>query len=315
MQPLTTHLRDVDRHDRLAFHPACPICRQSRLTGHLDDAAILSPRTRALVAAGVLAVASATPPVGVAAEPDHQQEGTAAVAGGQPVDPTTGRDFNPGGQATRLPDAAGPPTAGEPVDAVATPPATHDDDPVVDPGDGTDSPTDARGAPPPGPPPASSAPPPPPASADLAAPAPDGPASDAAPAGSAPSAAVHEPPARPPRASRVDAGAGALARTRPSVHRPVASIVVVPRRSLERVVVTADTSPPSVDGRRARPGDRWHTVLAGESLWSIASDALGGDATIARVAREVHELWKLNRERIGTGDPDLIMIGTVLRLR
>ena len=41
----------------------------------------------------------------------------------------------------------------------------------------------------------------------------------------------------------------------------------------------------------------------------------GGDATIARVAREVHELWKLNRERIATGDPDLILIGTVLRLR
>ena len=68
-------------------------------------------------------------------------------------------------------------------------------------------------------------------------------------------------------------------------------------------------------GRVARPGDRTHTVLEGESLWAIASDVLGSDATPARVAREVHRLWQLNRDRIGTGDPDLLLIGTKLRLR
>jgi hypothetical protein len=56
-------------------------------------------------------------------------------------------------------------------------------------------------------------------------------------------------------------------------------------------------------------------VLEGESLWAIASDILGSDATPARVAREVHRLWQLNRERIGTGDPDLLLIGTKLALR
>jgi hypothetical protein len=56
-------------------------------------------------------------------------------------------------------------------------------------------------------------------------------------------------------------------------------------------------------------------VLVGESLWSIATDVLGAGATPAQVAREVHRLWKLNRDRIGSGDPDLLAVGTRLALR
>jgi hypothetical protein len=56
-------------------------------------------------------------------------------------------------------------------------------------------------------------------------------------------------------------------------------------------------------------------VQAGESLWAIASDLLGRDASAARIAREVHRLWALNKDRIATGDPDLVMIGTRLVLR
>jgi nucleoid-associated protein YgaU len=66
---------------------------------------------------------------------------------------------------------------------------------------------------------------------------------------------------------------------------------------------------------RAKPGDRSHRVHAGESLWSIASDTLGPGASPARIAREVHRLWQLNHEQIGTGRPDLLMIGTTLKLR
>ena len=54
---------------------------------------------------------------------------------------------------------------------------------------------------------------------------------------------------------------------------------------------------------------------AGESLWSIASDLLGPSASPARIAGEVHRLWQLNRERIATGNPDLLMVGTTLRLQ
>ena len=73
--------------------------------------------------------------------------------------------------------------------------------------------------------------------------------------------------------------------------------------------------PRRVAGRRARAGDRIHIVLAGESLWAIATDLLGRDAAPAEVAREVERLWRLNRARIGTGDPDLLFTGTTLVLR
>ena len=71
----------------------------------------------------------------------------------------------------------------------------------------------------------------------------------------------------------------------------------------------------SANGDRARTGDRIHVVLAGESLWSIANDLLGGDASVAQVAREVNRLWERNSDRIGTGNPDLLMVGTRLALR
>jgi nucleoid-associated protein YgaU len=56
-------------------------------------------------------------------------------------------------------------------------------------------------------------------------------------------------------------------------------------------------------------------VRPGESLWSIAKGLLGGGASTAGIAREVNRLWELNTNRIGTGNPDLLMIGTKLRLR
>jgi hypothetical protein len=68
-------------------------------------------------------------------------------------------------------------------------------------------------------------------------------------------------------------------------------------------------------GRPARPGDRVHVVFAGESLWSIAQDVLGAKASVGETAREVDRFWVLNRERIGTGDRDLLPIGTRLVLR
>jgi len=65
----------------------------------------------------------------------------------------------------------------------------------------------------------------------------------------------------------------------------------------------------------AQRGDKIHVVRRDESLWSIADDRLGGDASAARIAREVNRLWELNSTRISTGDPDLLMVGTRLTLR
>jgi Tfp pilus assembly protein FimV len=57
-----------------------------------------------------------------------------------------------------------------------------------------------------------------------------------------------------------------------------------------------------------------YRVRAGDSLWSIARRIVGSDASAGRVAREVNRLWQLNADRIGTGNPNLLYAGTVLRL-
>lgn len=77
---------------------------------------------------------------------------------------------------------------------------------------------------------------------------------------------------------------------------------------------TAEVVAPSPARAPSVKGDR-HTVREGESLWAIAQAMLGADAGPGEVARQVNRLWKLNDSRIATGDPDLLMIGTDLRLR
>jgi nucleoid-associated protein YgaU len=57
-----------------------------------------------------------------------------------------------------------------------------------------------------------------------------------------------------------------------------------------------------------------HVVRQGESLWAIARDLLPAGASDAKVARMVHRLWKLNADRIASGNPDLISVGLRLRL-
>ena len=58
-----------------------------------------------------------------------------------------------------------------------------------------------------------------------------------------------------------------------------------------------------------------YTVRAGDTLWSIAKRLVAREASAGRIAREVNRLWQLNRDRIDTGNPSLIHVGTVLRLR
>jgi hypothetical protein len=60
---------------------------------------------------------------------------------------------------------------------------------------------------------------------------------------------------------------------------------------------------------------RLHLVRPGHSLWSIAKSLLGRRATTPAIAAEVARLWRLNDQRIGTGDPNLLPVGVKLRLR
>ncbi len=57
-----------------------------------------------------------------------------------------------------------------------------------------------------------------------------------------------------------------------------------------------------------------HLVRSGESLWSIAGGQLRDGATDEEIAAQVKRIWAVNADRIGTGDPDVLPTGTVLRL-
>jgi hypothetical protein len=330
MRSLAAHLQDVDSHDRLPFHAACPICRQTRLTGTLAADALMSQRTQAMLAAGVLAVATTAPAaVALGAEQDQQQDGSAQVMQGAVPDPASSADFDPGGDAAELPAAAPsmPPTQspaapanddeGAPVEQSL---GADADDPVVDSGDGSGRASSEAVAPPsPASTPSSEPPPASPATLTSATGAPP-PTATAVPVAPATSTST----SRVPRASG-DRGQRPGGRQRAATRRAPASLA---RQTATRTPTVASTAVlrarSAVDaagvstraaGRIAKPGDRMHTVLRGESLWAIASDLLGRDASPARVAREVHRLWQLNGDRIGTGDPDLLLVGTTLLLR
>ena len=66
--------------------------------------------------------------------------------------------------------------------------------------------------------------------------------------------------------------------------------------------------------RRETESPDTYQVRPGDSLWRIAERRLGSSATATQTAEEVTRLWELNRQRIGTGNPDLIFSGQTLRM-
>lgn len=294
MSSLSVHLRQADDHSVLRFHPGCPICRRERLAGSLADDEIVSPRTKAAIAAGLLAFSTSGASVAAAAVPDEVIDGTSEVVSG---DPALDIDFEPQGAAEVLPDAPPepeeePPEDAAPVDALNAEPESAEAE-IVD-----DVATTA------------------PASDPVAVSTPADPSAAPTPsAEAAPVVVVDTTRASGPKAERAvrraerpkptSAEAPAPVATAPAP-APAASTPAAPATA--RVVVGAGTEP-------AAPGARFHVVQRGESLWSIAADRLGDGAGVDRVAREVGRLWELNAERIGTGSPDLVYAGTRLRVR
>jgi hypothetical protein len=329
MASLTTHLRESGDHGRLAFHPDCPVCRRERLAGTLPAEPLIGWRTQAALAVGVLALSTTTP--------------ASALAQGTPVpnqtasgDPASNPDFDPGGASSELPDeAAAPPPAGS-VDPAAgsddpgpveQEPATDDQVPVVDAGDGSGALapqqqqaselSDPAKAPPAAPP-----------QSAAQAPAQTTPAE--APANPTPTpTATPAPSATPTRTEPREQNRQRdkpRHKPRPNAHseslplEPAPQPITAPATTsapaaVEETVATPAAAIASPSGQRARPGERSHVVLAGESLWSIADDMLGEQASVARIAREVNRLWRLNSARIATGDPNLLRVGTRLTLR
>ena len=345
MTSLSAHLRQPDAHGALPFHADCPMCRSERLMGSLAVGGPISARAQAALAASVLAL-STTAPAALAAEPDSEHEGTAAVTQTGSTDPSQNPNFDPGGnsealpaQAPTMPQNPAPATAGnDDSGPVEQQPATNTNDPVVDNGDGQDAGQPQTQPSPQEPPtqqPATVAAdqtatdpstadtsPPPPTPTD-AGPSADPAATTTAPADSTttadqPSTAGSAHSA--PRTQRPRRRPSHLTARNVVHHRHTVSggtVAAPPASPAAASAPTAVTTPAATTAAAddAKPGDRVHRVHAGESLWSIASDLLGPSASPARIAGEVHRLWQLNRERIATGNPDLLMVGTTLRLQ
>jgi hypothetical protein len=242
------------------------------------------------------------------------QRGTLAP-GDTPPDPALNPDFDPGGDSDDLPfdDVAGP--ASDP----APDPETSDlapledalvtdvDVPVADAGDEAAEPVVAS----PSPTPAAT---PVPAPVAPAAPSTDNDVESTEPAEPDPGPRAdkahrkREPQRRGGAESKGDVEASVPVAPSPDVDAPAAE-------TSTGVVAQVSHSPRKVSKRAgATRGDRHHVVQPGESLWSIARDVVGHDSSAARVAREVNRLWALNKTRIGTGDPDLLMVDTKLAL-
>ena len=66
--------------------------------------------------------------------------------------------------------------------------------------------------------------------------------------------------------------------------------------------------------RRETEPSATYRVRPGDSLWRIAERRLGASSSATATAQEVTRLWELNRQRIGTGNPDLILPGQTLRM-
>ena len=114
----------------------------------------------------------------------------------------------------------------------------------------------------------------------------------------------------PASSERVSDGAGAPSESNafsaPAAPTPATGPVAV----ADADVAVAEAAKQGLD-----EGSRFYVVQPGDSLWSIAKRLLGADPSAGRIAREVNRLWTLNRSRIATGDPNLLMVGTRLELR
>lgn len=315
MASLHVHLRHPDDHARLRFRADCPTCLAERLAGELPPDHLVSPKVPALLTASMLAVSGSLPGIAAATEGDREYEGTEV-----PQETSTQRSpsasFDPGGPETELPEEPGPSAVHGDEDS--------DDDigsverePTIDPAARTEGESDdnqdavptSPAAPPEQPPVVAESEPPaasvsPPAQS-VKPPPPSAPAQDrAAVVGGPLVVSDHAVPSRVrKRAASIVAG---LRRGRPS--RTSAAHV--------HTQLPAAVSAPLAPDAASRPRQaQTHRVQPGESRWSIATQLLGRGASNADIAREVNRLWELNKQRIGTGNPSLLRIGTELRLR
>lgn len=245
-------------------------------------------RLLAVTLAAILVLASTFPGFALAGEADSEGEGTAP-----PVEVPVAPDFDPGGEEEGLEET--PASGSEEEGAVEAEPEVDLEAPPAD--EVTGAPTEApvEVAPPPVASPESAATPQP-------EPVPQEASQPSEPVANQPIVAPRQESAEPDTAS-ASAGSGeAPLPVEPSEDE-------APPPPSQTVAAT-----PAEPGRNLAGKDSY-IVRTGDCLWHIAEALLSPDAGTPAIAAEVERLWRLNEERIGTGDPSLIYAGTTLRLR
>lgn len=253
----------------------------------------LSPGRRllALVLCAMLTLSSVLPGVALAGEADSEGEGTAA-----PVEVPVPPDFEPGGEETGLeevPASAGSEEGG--VIETEPEPEPEADFAAPSPEEVTGTVTEAAPSPVEVPEPATSAPEPEPVQQQGPEPASSEPVANQS---------IIAPKQKPVK--------------RHTASEPAASSEVAPSNEPAEPEAPSPPGPVAAtpaDLGRNLAGRDIYVVRPGDCLWHIAAKLLPGDAGAEAVAREVGRLWRLNEDRIGTGDPNLIYAGTELRLR
>ena len=282
----------------------CRICLVERLVGR---------RTQAALTAGVLAVVSVAPTAAFA------QQG---AIDGSAVSDTAPADFDIGGASDDLAEEAagepavdvsapqeqaGPPAAEVPSAEPAAPvpdvesvedPEVAEPEPIPEPEVPAPSP---EGAPPA---PVATAEPAPPLAAESA---PN--AEDVVEPRSARRSKTQQRRKAPTTPRVVPAAPPAAQPATPAAGQSEAPPAVAP------TVVATTPAPAAAPARHAaRATGGWHVIQRGESLWSIAAERLGSGASTASIAAEVERLWALNQDRIGTGNRDVVLTGTRIKL-
>ncbi len=272
-------------HDRLPFRPDCPRC-EHRLCGHYPDKHLLSRRQQALAATGLVA-ASSLLPAGSALADAHHPSGPPTPAS-PPAVVTDGGEGSGDGQGQDDDGWQGtPPLSGGGGDGgEASAPSGPES---------AQAPSEIEvEVPSPRPRPRPHAPRPAPG------PQPQDRAGQAEPVAPEPERAP-ETPFRQRAASSKDIAKSSGAGSEKRPHHSARSADQTPAERKAPEPARAN-SPASV-----------HVVAEGECLWSIAESKLGPQATNSQLATYVDQLWRLNAERIATGDPNLIHSGQRLR--
>jgi nucleoid-associated protein YgaU len=243
-------------------------------------------RLLALVLCAMLTLGVTFPGFAFAGEADSEGEGTAA-----PIEVPVGPpDFDPGGEETDLEEA---PVGGEEGGAVEAEAEVGLEAPPTEEATGvaTEAPVEAVPLPPVDPP-------------ELAISTPE---PEPVPQGTSdPSEPVANESIVAPRQNRVEHHAASESAVSDEATRSQLASQAAPPQP---VALT------QADPGRSLAGKDSYIVQPGDCLWHIAASLLSASADTDAIAAKVEHLWRLNEDRIGTGDPNLIYAGTELRLR